>query len=250
MATKGDLTTRVLEAARKLFIEKGYSNTTLVNIGRAVGTSETGVLRVCESKAVLLQMVYGLCWQETNSIIDATAWKAARVDSDPRFIALAVIKGLLERYERETPMRQFMISHFFNYEVTEIKPTAGDTSDYTAMLLSQFDGFIERMGKFAANIVESDNGLAEAGVTSIALREYLAGINYGIQISWFAVDRGMSNSRKMTIREALDPLITFLYPAIDAAHRNAIRTSLGLDLASPDEPAPERAAEPAAVGDR
>jgi AcrR family transcriptional regulator len=203
---------RVLEAARKLFVERGYTNTSLLDVARMVGTSQSGILRVCGSKAMLLQMVYGLCWSDTNAFIDATVEAATRVNPDPRFVTVAVIRGLLGRYETDKATRYFMLTYFQPYGAGEVTPDLEFMDEYAVSLLDGYQQFKNRLGRLSVAILEYDERLRKNGVTAIALREYLAGINYGIQISWFSAERSPDpNAYKMGMQEALAPLIAFLY---------------------------------------
>lgn len=226
VSPKPESTIRVIGAARKLFVQRGYNNTSLAHIARAVGTSESGVLRVCGSKVMLLQMVFGLCWLERNAAQGAVAEAAAQVNPAPRFVAVAIIKGSLESYETERPQRDFMLSHFPAFE-TRIEPLDEERDPYVASLFCQYGLFAKHIDDLARAIVENDSELSIIGITAAALREYLISVPYGVQTSWYMYDRDQSSSlSRVTIQAVTDALIILLYGRLDVETRNAINSDL------------------------
>jgi AcrR family transcriptional regulator len=228
MASHGTLRSRVLDAAKELFIDHGYDNTSLAQIARKAGTSPSGLLRVCESKTMLLQMVFGLCWLDKNVAMDTLIETATRVNPDPKFVAVAVSKGLLERYEYTKKQTHFMLSMFPAFETpAEYKNYSGDA--YMDGLLGQYSQYIERMHKLAAAILDSDARLIKAEATVGALREYLATFHFGVQMRWFVNEQSLAGlAPKLTLDEAIDLMILFLYTPVDSKAINQIKNSLKL----------------------
>ena len=57
---------RILQAAKQLFAERGYENTSTVNIARMAGTSESQLMKHFGSKEGLLEAIFEKGWSEMS----------------------------------------------------------------------------------------------------------------------------------------------------------------------------------------
>jgi AcrR family transcriptional regulator len=212
-----DLSQRIMRAAKTLFFAKGYARTQLRTIAAEAGTSESGVLRLYQSKAGVLRAVYASCWAEINDHIDQALAVAARDDSDPRNLVMQLIRTVLEGYQANPPMNGFMISHFGIRETSGLSPVDGIDPEIDAEVRSQYHRYLSRINDLSVAVADRWPGLARAGVTSLASAEILTSIIYGIQNSWYMADEEHDPAKpRVSIEEALTAIRFFLYPATDS----------------------------------
>ena len=62
---------RILEAAKELFAERGYENTSTVAIARKAGTSESQLMKHFGSKEGLLEAIFEKGWETMNHVFEA-----------------------------------------------------------------------------------------------------------------------------------------------------------------------------------
>ena len=107
---------RILMAAKQLFAERGYENTSTVAIARQAGTSESQLMKHFGSKEGLLEAIFDAGWQalsehmealqkipsagaRLNALLDATL---AGMERDPQLKQLLLLEG--RRIRREGRM--------------------------------------------------------------------------------------------------------------------------------------------------
>lgn len=223
-----ELPIRVLGSARRLFVQHGYDHTSLAQIARGAGSSESSILRVFGTKNWLLQAVFGLCWAEKIATFDATAEIATQVNQAPGFVTIAVIKGWLERYEAERPQRHFLLRHF---SMLEVHTGAIDDirNPYIVSLLDQWRQYRNYLTKMANDIVADSEALCRSGIVGGVLAEILEAVVYGTETNWYMYDRGASSGlHKVKIDDVVCFLSRIIYGAMDKDSSDAMRRELEL----------------------
>jgi AcrR family transcriptional regulator len=96
---------RLLQAARALFAQQGYENTTTSAISRRAGTSESQLIKHFGSKEGLLEAIFDHGWRRLEAgLREALAQAARPVDR------LHAVTGLLiDAFERDPELRTLML---------------------------------------------------------------------------------------------------------------------------------------------
>lgn len=213
MEQTSEVAQRILEAARRLFYANGYSKTQLRVIASKAGTSESGVLRIFESKMFLLRAVCDSCWAEINAEVEKALVEAAKRDSDPKSLLLEIMRTVLRIAQADKPMMTFLYTHFATPEAIGYVPqNAGFGAPYLSTVGKEFQRYYDRILSLCKAAVENDPGLKAAGVTPEAMQVFVQAGIYGIQSSWYIVEQSqMANSSKVSIEEMVACLRCFLY---------------------------------------
>ncbi|MBN1319927.1 MAG: TetR/AcrR family transcriptional regulator [Thermoleophilia bacterium] len=213
MDNGSDLSQRVLRAAKKLFFVRGFDDTQLWAIAAEAGTSESGILRVYHSKSGLLRAVYASCWAETNAYVDRAMVAAVERDPDPRNLLLELLRAVLELYETDTPMMEFVLGHFGFRETTGLGAPIGVDAAVDAQVRSEYHRYLDRIEDLCIAVQREDTELAAAGVTPRAFAEIMTSIIYGIQTGWYmAGQEAEATASRVTIPEVLAAVSFLLYP--------------------------------------
>ena len=213
MKQSSDVPQKILQAARKLFFEHGYAKTQLRVIASKAGTSESGVLRIFESKMFLLRAVCDACWAEINEEVEKKLAIASQHDSDPRNLLLEIMRAVLHMAQNNKPMMTFLYTHFASPEAIGYVPqNAGYDAPNLSSVGKEFQRYYDRIEKLCVAAVESNPGFKPAGVTPQAVQVFVQAGIYGIQASWYIVEQGqMPDSSKISIDEMVACLRCFLY---------------------------------------
>jgi AcrR family transcriptional regulator len=211
--TGSDVSQRVLRAAKQLFFVRGFFNTPLRAIANEAGTSESGVLRIYHSKTGLLRAVYAECWSDVNAGIDQALSIAAERDPDPRNLLLVVMRTVLEHYQDDPPLMNFMLSHFGFNETTGLSTDEGIDPSVDSRVRDEYHRYLERIHGLCGAVVKSRPELRGAGVTAAALGHIFTSIIYGIQAGWYMASQEPGGTTPgVTIEEVLATTKFFLYP--------------------------------------
>ncbi|MCL5734952.1 MAG: TetR/AcrR family transcriptional regulator [Actinobacteria bacterium] len=207
-----DLSQRIMRAAEQLFFANGYANTPLRTIANEAGTSESGVLRLYNSKNGLLRAVYADCWGQINDYVDAEMTAAAEIDSDPRNLLLAVMRAVLEVYQSDPKMMHFINSQFGSRDTAGLVPGDGVDPTVDLQVRKEYRRYLERIHDLAGAVAINQPALAKSGVSKAALGHIVTSIIYGIQASWWMAGQEQTvGVRGVTMDEALAGLRFFLY---------------------------------------
>jgi len=213
MEQASEVPRKILNAARKLFLEHGYANTQLRVIASKAGTSESGVLRIFESKMFLLRAVCDSCWAEINDEVEKELVIASQENSDPRSLLLEIMRTVLNLAHKNKSMMTFLYTHFASPEaVGYVNQNVGYDAPNLSSVGKEFQRYYDRIGKLCAEVVEKSPGLGATGVTPQAMQVLVQAGIYGIQASWYIVEQGqMTDASKISIDEMMACLRSFLY---------------------------------------
>lgn len=98
---------RVLEAARTLFLERGYVATTVAGIARQAGVALQSVYKVGTSKADLLHQVRDIAVAGDDQqvmLLDRPEWVALRAETDPAHLVRTLAAMIATTMERLGPV--------------------------------------------------------------------------------------------------------------------------------------------------
>ena len=208
-----DVSLRIMRAAKQLFFAKGFANTSLRAIATEAGTSESGVLRIYQSKNGLLRAVYASCYTEINDHVDAAIAAAAERDADPRNLLLEVMRAVLDGYQADPAKNTFLLSHFGFRDSMGLSPESDVDPVIDAAVRQEYHRYLDRIHSLCAGVAGDWPALAEAGVTKAALAEIVTSVIYGVQTGWYMADEEQDTAQpRVTIDEALAVMKFFLFP--------------------------------------
>ncbi len=211
--TGSDVSQRILGAAKQLFFAKGFAKTPLRAIANDAGTSESGVLRIYQSKNGVLRAVYAACWAEINAHVDQAMVAAAAKDPDPRYLLVQLMRAVLEGYQSDPSMNIFLLSHFGFRETTGLSPEEGVDPGVDSAVRAEYHRYLKRIHDLCNEVAVSRPALAEAGVTPVALGHIFTSIIYGIQVGWYMAEEDQEATLpSVTIEEAVAAVRFVLYP--------------------------------------
>ena len=95
---------RILQAAKKLFAERGYENTSTVNIARLAGTSESQLMKHFGSKEGLLEAIFEKGWNEM-----AFYFRAIEELPTPVERLHALLDLVINALERDPQLKELML---------------------------------------------------------------------------------------------------------------------------------------------
>jgi len=104
---------RILDAARTLFVDQGYPATTLDHVARAAGVATDTVLHIFASKKGLLKAVLDVAVggdQANVRVLDREGPQAMRRESDPRAQIAMLAVGMTDQLERIRPVDDILRS--------------------------------------------------------------------------------------------------------------------------------------------
>lgn len=96
---------RLREAAKDLFAERGFEDTTTAAICRLAGTSQSQLIKHFNNKLGLLEAVFEFAWEQINPAI----WLAAERISSPTDKLKIVVDMMLTFLERDRPLRTLFL---------------------------------------------------------------------------------------------------------------------------------------------
>jgi AcrR family transcriptional regulator len=201
----GDLKSRILDASKKLFHEKGFFETKTRSIARDAGTSESGVFRIFDNKYNILMEVYNEAWGRVNNKIDAELKKTK--DEDPRELLILIVKTLWAYYEEDALTIAFIIMNTGNTDTLLV-----ERKDY-ALMTEENVKYINRLQELC--IGAAKNGLVSDVLTGRSLCEGILGISEGVLLGWYLADKSKDQyAEKVSIPEAEQLLRLILYGKI------------------------------------
>lgn len=103
--SRGSSRDRILEAAKKLFSERGYENASTVAIARLAGTSESQLMKHFGSKDGLLEAIFDEAWRRIKLSVARTLNTAVSPADRLRAIADQVLAAL----DRDPELKQLML---------------------------------------------------------------------------------------------------------------------------------------------
>jgi AcrR family transcriptional regulator len=208
-----DLSQRIMRAAKELFFARGFADTSLRSIATAAGTSESGVLRLFQSKTGLLRAVYASCWAETNDHVDRALAAALADDPDPRNLLVQLVRSVLERYQADPAMMTFMLSHFGFRDTSGLGDDRAIDPVIDQHVRDEYHRYLYRIHDLCADVARVRPELGRAGVTPLALGHVLTSITYGIQAGWYMAEQEHGATvPDVTMEEALAAVRFYLYP--------------------------------------
>jgi AcrR family transcriptional regulator len=107
-AERGETKTRVVEAAARLFVEQGYTRTTMGEIARAAGVAVQSVYNAAAGKADLLHLVVDRAVAGDGRPIlvhDRPVGAAIAAESDPEQQVRMIADAICEVQERSAPIQ-------------------------------------------------------------------------------------------------------------------------------------------------
>ncbi|MBN1628785.1 MAG: TetR/AcrR family transcriptional regulator [Thermoleophilia bacterium] len=209
---RSDVPQRVLEAAKQVFFECGYHRSSLRVIAKRAGTSESGVLRFYRGKLHLLQAVFASCWAQVNSRAEQALEAAAAQDPDPRHLLIALMRSVLEDYEADEPMMQFMLITFGFQETAG--PSKADDSDSEADTTArqEYRRYLTRVNELCEAVVAQQPVFSQMGLSGAALAHVFMAMTNGVQGGWYGARREPGLDRpRLTIDEAVTAMRLLLY---------------------------------------
>ncbi len=95
---------RILRAAKQLFAERGYENTSTVNIARLAGTSESQLMKHFGSKEGLLEAIFESGWEQMSFYFRAIHELHSPVEK-----LLALLDLVMKSLDRDPDLKQLML---------------------------------------------------------------------------------------------------------------------------------------------
>jgi AcrR family transcriptional regulator len=95
---------RILQSAKQLFAERGYENTSTVNIARLAGTSESQLMKHFGSKEGLLEAIFENGWEQM-----AFYFRAIHELNSPLEKLLALLDLVMKSLDRDADLKQLML---------------------------------------------------------------------------------------------------------------------------------------------
>lgn len=208
-----DVAQRIMRAAKRLFFTRGYADTSLRAIAKEAGTSESGVLRLYQSKNGLLRAVYASCWAEINAQCDEAVEAARQRDPDPRYLLLELMRKVWEIYQADPLMMGFINNHFGSSETGGLRPDGAVDPEVDQQVRQEYKRYLDRLHGLANSIASAHPAFTTNGVSAAALGHIFTSIAYGIQASWkMGQLERVIGVPGVTIDEALAAVRFLLYP--------------------------------------
>jgi AcrR family transcriptional regulator len=130
---------RILQAAKHLFAQRGYENTSTIMIARAASTSESQLVKHFGSKSGLLEAIFDHGWREMGNLLEGIIDDAPPVER-LRFLGERVLAGL----NRDPEMKELML-----FESRRIRNQGN-----TVLLTASFIEFVRKLDLILEDIHE------------------------------------------------------------------------------------------------
>src|SRR5579872_1782937 len=95
---------RIVLAAKQMFAERGYENTSTGAIARAAGTSESQLVKHFGSKEGLLETIFDQGWEMITARLNAL-----EQSKDPRESVQRLLGGMLLSLEADPQLKDLML---------------------------------------------------------------------------------------------------------------------------------------------
>lgn len=162
-ARSGSSRDRILMAAKQLFAERGYENTSTVSIARQAGTSESQLMKHFGSKEGLLESIFDAGWSGLAESLSALRQARSPIDK-----LRTLLETTLAGFERDPAMKKLMLLE-------------GRRVRREGRMVLTTDGYLRFIGVIDAILIEMrDSGQLRADLNPQAVRSALIGIFEGI----------------------------------------------------------------------
>ncbi len=196
-----DVRTRILMAGEEVFAEFGYLGSSLLKIAKKAGTSESGVVRLFDTKQGVFLAVMEAAYDYLNGALDQMEEQTPDL-RDPVDHLMAIAEAVLGCYETEQN-RVALIFTENGLSVTMLKGSDGQA----VMDLPGLHRWVDR-------VTEPFSVGVESGVLSpidpIAARELYFGMIEGTILGWLLSDDPRANyqsTSKTSILEAMRKML-------------------------------------------
>jgi AcrR family transcriptional regulator len=158
---------RLLSAARSLFAQHGYEQTSTAAVAREAGTSESQLIRYYKSKAGLLEAVFNDCWAPLNREIQQRVMAAANA----REALTSVLEAVITEFSKDHQAAYLLL-----FEGRRIRGSSSEINLSSGFrefekLLAVLIGRGKRDGTFAANLNDLALAAALLGLAESMIRE-------------------------------------------------------------------------------
>jgi AcrR family transcriptional regulator len=154
---------RILQAAKHLFAQRGYENTSTIMIARAASTSESQLVKHFGSKDGLLEAIFDHGWREMGNLFEAI------VDTTPPVQRLRLlIEHVLAGLNRDPELKELML-----FESRRIR-----RQGHAVLMTGSFITFMQKLDIMLADM--RDRGELRPDFSPQAVRSALMGICEGM----------------------------------------------------------------------
>jgi AcrR family transcriptional regulator len=196
-----DAKQRVLDAAKRLFVSRGYAATSLRAIGVEAGTSDTGILRLYEDKAEILQAVMASCWSDLNAYVAAAVDAGQKTSDDPQVELLDLVRVLFRATQDIGPTVMFLVGHS---RWTQLAGLDDRGLERSCLYEYEYHRYRDRIEEVCTHVVANNPAFARGGITAAALSLSVLSVVYGVSGDWFMAERDPAiRSHNVTIDEVL-----------------------------------------------
>ena len=154
---------RILQAAKHLFAQRGYENTSTIMIARAASTSESQLVKHFGSKDGLLEAIFELGWRQMGNLFEAIVDTAPPVQR-LRLLVDHVLAGL----NRDPELKELML-----FESRRIRKQG-----HAVLMTGSFIEFMRKLDVMLAEMRE--RGELRSDFSPQAVRSALMGVCEGM----------------------------------------------------------------------
>lgn len=195
---KISLRERILTAAREIFFERGFYNTTTREIAQKAGTSESGIFRIFTSKYEILMAVYNLSWQQINKKIESEM-----KESDvPEKKILCIAKTVFELYEEDKMCMSFIIMNTGNTDTLILDKKEN------SIISEENLHYIDRLQRVCKEY--AGTGSMPKLLTEYTLCEGVMSLIEGVLLGWYLADNSSDYPYRLSMQDALNMCKVFL----------------------------------------
>jgi AcrR family transcriptional regulator len=160
---------RLLQAAKSLFAQNGYEQTSTASIAREAGTSESQLVRYFSSKAGLLEAIFNDSWQALNEEIT----RVIANSPSGRAAILGVLATLIEAFGRDHDLAVLFLLEGRRIRGTSHEVLLSKGFLQFTTLLQQLIQRAQRDGSFRKNFREAAIESAVIGAAEGMIRDRL-----------------------------------------------------------------------------
>lgn len=167
--TAGSSRDRLLQAAKMLFAQNGYEQTSTASIAREANTSESQLVRYFGSKAGLLEAIFNQSWQTLNEEITQVIAGAA----SGRAAILEILATLIEAFGQDHDLAVIFLLEGRRIRGSSHEVLLSKGFMQFTMLLQQLIQRAQRDGSFRKNFSEAAIESAVIGAAEGMIRDRL-----------------------------------------------------------------------------
>lgn len=188
---------RIVQAAEPLFAEFGYQGCSLLKIAKAAGTSESGVLRLFNTKQdVFLAVIENALAILNRQIDEALAAMPQRLAGDAVERLVIVLEAVFELYSSE-PEKIALIFSEGGLSIRMLKGSEGQT-------LMTLPGMIKLVDRFTEQFAFGRKHGLFRDIDPVAAREIYFGIIEGTILGWLLSSDPAANYKSAKPAKILD----------------------------------------------